>query len=68
MHTLLILESDLLSPLLNVHCVFIGTIDKLTCSRSLRLRAHNFELPPKDNKNFLSRVPSALLWVTPRCR
>src|SRR6218665_305034 len=30
--------------------------DKPTSSRSLRARAHNFVLPPKDNRNFLSRV------------
>src|SRR6218665_2945411 len=34
--------------------------DKPTSSRSLRVRAHNFVLatvlPPKDNRNFLSRV------------
>jgi len=30
--------------------------DKPTSSRSLRVRAHNFVLPPKDNRNFLSRA------------
>jgi len=30
--------------------------DKPTSSRSLCVRAHNFVLPPKDNRNFLSRV------------
>src|SRR6218665_135757 len=30
--------------------------DKPTSSRSHHVRAHNFVLPPKDNRNFLSRV------------
>src|SRR6218665_3546021 len=30
--------------------------DKPTSSRSLRVRAHNFVLPPKDNRNSISRV------------
>ena len=31
-------------------------IDKPTSTRSLRVRAHNFILPLKDNRNFVSRV------------
>lgn len=31
-------------------------IEKPTSGRSLRPRAHNFILPPKDNRNFLSRA------------
>jgi len=31
-------------------------IDKPVPVRSLRARAHNFVLPPKDNRNFVSRA------------
>src|SRR6218665_2701556 len=31
-------------------------IDKPTSTRSLRVRAHNFIQPPKDNRNFVSWV------------
>src|SRR6218665_4227682 len=36
-------------------------IDKPTSTRSLRVRAHNFILSPKDNRNFVSRVLSEAL-------
>ena len=49
--------------------------DKPTSSRSLRVRAHNFVLPPKDNSNFLSRAlynaicpPMGDAWRSLNCR
>src|SRR6218665_465693 len=46
-------------------------IDNPTSSRSLCVMAHNFLFPPKDNRNFLSRVlynAICLLWMMPRGR
>src|SRR6218665_1689727 len=38
------------------HILWHLLTDKPTSSRYLRVRAHDFVLPPKDNRNFLSRV------------
>src|SRR6218665_4057686 len=42
-------------------------IDNPTSTRSLRLRAHNFILPLKDNRNFVSRVLYEAICPPPDC-
>ena len=42
-------------------------IDKPTSTRFLRVRAHNFIMPPKDSRNFVSRVLYEALWPPLDC-
>src|SRR6218665_3672159 len=42
-------------------------IDKPTSTRSLRVRAHNFILPLRDNRNFVSRVLYEAICPPPDC-
>ena len=50
-------DRNLLSQSHNVHFFLLHfLIDKPTSSQSFRVRAHNFLLPPKDNRHVVSRA------------
>src|SRR6218665_3826664 len=49
-------SSQFHNVLLTSYGTYLLTSPPLRDASALRVRAHNFLLPPKDNKNFLSRV------------
>src|SRR6218665_2218319 len=49
-----------------LYVIYLLTI-KPTSTRSLRVRAHNFILPLKDNRNFVSRVLYEAICSPPDC-